>query len=124
MNIDITARKFKLTPSIETYANEKVSKLSKFQSNITEIRVILEVDDGHHRHGRNNGCEIIIHTPREHKEFFARTWTDDMHKSINQAVSEMEKELMTHKGKHLVIDHEEIRAEKMEIPEVGPEEEE
>jgi len=113
MNIDITARKFELTPAIRAHVEEKVSHLDKFFEKIGQVRVVLEVDDGHHRHGNVYGCEITLNLP-EKAFLIGRAWTDDMHKSVNQSVLKVEDEIRTYKGKHLKIDQEIIRETKID----------
>lgn len=113
MNINITAKKFELTPSIKEYVEERIEGMSKFFDKITEARVILEVDDGHHKHGDVNKCEIILRVPGQ-KDVFAEEWTDEMHKSINQATSEAERELKKVKDKLFGRDDKELRKLKEE----------
>lgn len=99
MNIDITGLKFNLTPTIKEYVEKKLLHLQKFYNNkITEARVVLEVKDGHHRHGEINFCEIILRIPGQ-KDVFIREREDDMYKSINRAVDRAEKELKKIKGR-------------------------
>lgn len=114
MNIDITAKKFDLTDSLRTFVEKKLNQLLKFDGKITEVRAILEVDDGHHRHGRINGCEIILHTGITREELVTRDWQEDMHTAINNSVNAMEVELKKHKGKHSSIDQEGLRRLKEE----------
>lgn len=119
MNIDITAKKFELTPTIKEHVEEKVQNFSRFfDDKITEARVTLEVDDGHHRHGKINRCEIIARVPGQ-KDVFVEVWTEDMHGSINQAAEIAEKELKKIKEKIGELDEEEIRR----LKETGFEEE-
>jgi len=114
LNIDITGLKFDLTPTIKEHVEEKILHLERFYDDkITEARVALEVDDGHHRHGKVNGCQIILRIPGQ-KDVFARVWTDDMHKSINRAAGEAERELKKIKQKQAEVNKEEIRRIKEE----------
>lgn len=115
MNIDITAKKFDLTPSIKEYVLERVEGLSRFFDKITEVRVILEVDDGHHRHGKINRCEILVRVPGQ-KDVFVEEWTEEMHKSINEATGEAERELKKVKDKLYRRDDKKLRKLKEEGP--------
>jgi len=109
MNIDITAKKFQLTDHLRDYVNEKVENLQRFRENITEVRVILEVDDGHHRHGRINGCEIIVHVGGIKEGLAASDRQEDIHTAINNAVNAMEREIKKHRDKHFRIKQDELR---------------
>lgn len=109
MNIDITGLKFNLTPTVKEHVKEKLLHLERFYDDkITEARVVLEIDDGHHRHGKVNGCQIIMRIPGQ-KDVFVKEWSDDMHKSINQAANESERELKKLKDKLTEIKEAEIR---------------
>lgn len=94
MNIVTTARKFELTPDVEEYVNEKIGKLARvLPDNPTLAKVILTVDDGHHKHGDINGCEILIHI--KGKDLRVEEWTGDMFSAIDLA-SEKMKHLAEH----------------------------
>lgn len=109
MNINITAKKFELTPTIKEHVEERVHNFSRFfDDKITEARVTLEVDDGHHSHGKVNRCEIIARVPGQ-KDVFVEVWTEDMHRSINQAADIAEKELKKIKDKLGELDEESLR---------------
>ena len=119
MNIDITAKKFELTPTIREHVEEKVQNFPRFfDDKITEVKVTLEVDDGHHSHGKINRCEIIARVP-DQKDVFVEVWTEDMHRSINQAADIAEKELKKIKDKLGELDEESLR----KLKEAGFEEE-
>lgn len=109
MNINISAKKFELTPTIKEHVEERVHNFSRFfDDKITEVRVTLEVDDGHHSHGKVNRCEIIARVPGQ-KDVFVEEWGEDMYKSINQAADIAEKELKKIKEKISEIDDKELR---------------
>lgn len=109
MNINITAKKFDLTPTIREHIEERMENLSRFfDDKITESRAVLEVDDGHHRHGRINGCEVVVRIPGQ-KDVFVREWTEDMHKAINQVMDEVERELKERKDKITQLNNKELR---------------
>lgn len=94
MNIVITARKFELTQDVEEYVNEKVGRLERvLPDSPTLAKVILTVDDGHHRHGDVNGCEILIHI--KGKDLRVEEWTGDMFSAIDLAADKMK-----HHGEH------------------------
>ena len=48
MNITITGRHVQITPSLEEYVNEKMSKLTHYFSNITSAHVTLTVEKLEH----------------------------------------------------------------------------
>lgn len=109
MNIDITGVKFELTDSLKEHVSEKMSHMTRFfDDKITQAKVVLEVDDGHHKHGKIYGSEIIIRVPGQ-KDVFTKAWTEDMHRSINEACEEAEIELKKIKDRGNLVDDEKIR---------------
>ena len=115
MNINITTRKFELTDAIKDFVNEKVEALSKYSDNITQVRVLLEVDDGHHQHGKVNRSEIVLHSGDISNELVSETWDEDMYASINNTLRVVERELRKSKEKKDSIDRDEIRRMKEEL---------
>ena len=89
MNIQIAGKDFELTESLEQFVNEKVNRLSKYDSRINKVSVILSVDDGHHKRGDIYLAEIII--DRAGKDLVIKETKDNMHAAIDSA---------TEKAKH------------------------
>lgn len=83
MEINITARKFKLDEALKEYVTAKIIHLAKFDERMEDAHVVLTIDDGHHRHGKNNGCEMIFDLPG--KNIKVEEWGEEMHEAIDLA---------------------------------------
>ena len=60
MNITISGKDFKLTPSVKAYVMEKMSKLEKYNPNIQRIGVELDVDRNVTK-GKKNRIEVWVY---------------------------------------------------------------
>jgi len=96
MSINITARKFELTPAVKDYVTEKINHLMKFDDRIDNVHVVLTVDDGHHRHGKVCGCEIILNLPG--KNLKVEEWGEIMNEAIDLAEMRAERILTEKHG--------------------------
>lgn len=94
MVITISGRHLEITPSIRTYAEERVNKLTKYYDLIQEIEVIL---DG--RADKQKKVDIVINA--EHKNTFVATVEgEDLYACIDAASHKLERQLTDHKDKH------------------------
>lgn len=93
MQIEIVPRYFEPTDRIKKYVEEEFAKLKLFEHMITRCRVLLEKNkDG-------DLVEITLHATG--KNFVAHATTDDMIKSIDQALAKMERQLMKYREKRI-----------------------
>lgn len=91
MQVSITFRHMDATDALRDYIDSKISNLEKYLIKPTEIRVILSVEKFRHR------AEIII---LEHNfKASADETTDDMYKTVDRAISKVEKQVKKHKNK-------------------------
>jgi putative sigma-54 modulation protein len=97
MNIQITGKDFELTESLENFVNEKVNKLSKYDSRINKVSVVLSADDGHHKRGDIYSAEVII--DRAGKDVIVKENQDEMHAAIDTAVEKAKYALEKDKSK-------------------------
>ncbi len=91
MQIELTPRHYEPTDRIKKYVEEEFRKLKLFENLITHCKVILEKSkDG-------EMVEIALHAAG--KDFIARAITNDMVKSVDQAIAKMERQLQKYKEK-------------------------
>ena len=93
MEITVSGKHLDITDSIRTYAQEKVSRLSKYYDHIQSIEVIADKGQG-----VQFEIEIIVHVGR-HDPFIATAQGDDLYATIDQAESKLERQLTDHKEK-------------------------
>ena len=89
MNITVTARHFKAKPDLQNYAREEARKLEKQFDRITNLDWVLSYQK------LDQIAEITVKVPKE--TLRAEAVSDDMLKSIDQAVVKMERQLGKYK---------------------------
>lgn len=90
MKTTVTSRHFRASDTLKGYAETEVSRLDKYFDSILECEVILAYDVHQHK-----SAEVIIHVPGE--RMTAEETSDDFHKSLDQAVQKLEKQVQRFK---------------------------
>ncbi len=93
MNVEFTARKFKVTPTIRKDVETGLNKIRKILGDRFETKVILSVEKRQHK------AEITIDPPNGPIVGIAQT--DDMVSAVNQAMEHLQKQALKHKTKWL-----------------------
>lgn len=96
MNITISAKDFKLTPSIKEYVNEKMGKLAKFDQDIQRIGVELDVDHNVTK-GIKNRIEVWVYLPGVTLE--AGMKAEHMQEAVDLVYPIIERQIIKHKEK-------------------------
>ncbi len=95
MNIIINCRQMDLTNTLKDYAEDKLSKFSKYLNNITEANVILSVEKYRHKaevHLKVNGSILQ-----------AESITGEMYSSIDEVVEKLARQVRKHKDKTVTL---------------------
>ena len=108
MQIRVTARRFDLSEEIKSFALDEAARLEKFYDGIIDGDVVL----GWQKKDRLAEINIKVYG----KMLTAHARTEEMHKSIVEAVDKLERQLRKYKEKMQDFSHETIRnrAESME----------
>jgi putative sigma-54 modulation protein len=93
MNVDYTARKYKITPNIRKEVETGLNKIRKILGDRFETKVILAVEKRQHK------AEITIDPPNG--PIVGMAQTTDMLSAINEALDHLEKQALKHKTKWL-----------------------
>jgi putative sigma-54 modulation protein len=93
MNVEYTARKYKITPAIRKEVETGLDKLRKILGDRFETKVILAVEKRQHK------AEITIDPPNGPIVGLAQT--DDMLSAVNEALDHLQKQALKHKTKWL-----------------------
>lgn len=97
MDIIISGKDFRLTPSLKTYVEQKVGKLAHFWYKIIRARVELDVD-----HNQKSGdiyrVEVKLEVPGPDIRIGHKS--ADMHAAIDAVVPKLERLIARAKGKH------------------------
>jgi putative sigma-54 modulation protein len=96
-HVRIEGHGLSLTSAIEKHALDKINKLEKFFSNITNIHVILK-----HEHN-DYIAEAELHVPGVNNNLFASAKNNDLYKSVDLLEKKLEILVKKHhdKVKHL-----------------------
>lgn len=99
MNITISAKDFRLTPSLKQYVEHKFTRLARFHPAIKRIGVELDVDKNA-RHGKINRIEIWAYLP--HGDVQAGMKAEHMMEAIDLVYPKIERLLV--KDKELMME--------------------
>jgi len=118
--MDITARRYELTPEVREHAEKRIQKLNRYFDNLQEVHVVLAQEK--HR----QIAEVTIRA--NGTELTSREETHDMFSSIDRVVDRLEKQikkfntrLKDRKNRRTVAAG--VPVEEEELAEVEPEEE-
>lgn len=93
MNVEYTARKYQITPTIRKEVETGLNKIRKILGDRFETKVILAVEKRQHK------AEITIDPPNGPIVGIAQT--TDMMSAVNEALGHLEKQALKHKTKWL-----------------------
>lgn len=92
MEMIVTFRHLEPSDALKNYVMEKVSRIEKYLSNVTEVHIILT----HEKHAHT--AEIIVNANRA-KITARETHKDSMYASIDLMVDKIERQVKKHKDK-------------------------
>ena len=93
MVVTVSARHMDVTPALKSFAEEKVTKLTKYYDRIQEIEVIFDA----HKDGAR--VEVIVNA--EHNDvFLAHAEDGDAYAGVDACCEKLERQLSDHKKKH------------------------
>ncbi len=99
MNIAITTRGYKAPARLKTYVQNKGKRLDRFANRIMGIEAILSYEK------KDQVVEFKLKTP--HKMIFVKEKSEDVFKSIDLAIDNLERQLA--KIKEKVKEHEKVK---------------
>lgn len=96
MDLIVSGKNIKLTPSLKNYVVEKVGKLAGFWNKIIRARVELKVQKGI-RGGQASEINVNLEVPG--KDITAQVKASEMHEAIDLVVPKLESQIRKIKGK-------------------------
>ncbi len=93
MNVEYTARKYEITPTIRKEVETGINKIRKILGDRFETKVTLAVEKRRHK------AEITIDPP--HGPIVGLAETTDMASAVNEALDHLQKQALKHKTKWL-----------------------
>ena len=91
MNVEYTARKYEITPTIRKEVENGLNKIRKILGDRFETKVILAVEKRRHK------AEITINPP--HGPIVGLAQTADMASAVSEALDHLQKQALKHKTK-------------------------
>jgi putative sigma-54 modulation protein len=91
MNLTLTGRHFEITPNLKAHVDEKVKKLGRFNSHITEGEIVMFKESVH------DVAEGRIHM--SHTVLTAKGQGKDMYMAVNDLVDKLVAQLHRQQGK-------------------------
>jgi putative sigma-54 modulation protein len=92
MQINLTGHHVDITPALRDYVNNKMQKIQRYFSNITNAHVILTVDKKFQQK-----AEARIHLAK--LEIFAEAEAEDMYSAIDLLIDKLDRQVIKHKEK-------------------------
>ena len=101
MNVEYTARKYEITPTVRKEVETGLNKIRKILGDRFETKVILAVEKRRHK------AEITINPPNGPIVGLAQT--ADMMSAVNEALDHLHKQALKYKTKWLSKKRKEVR---------------
>ncbi len=92
MQISITGQHLEITPALKQYITEKLQRIGRHLSGITQVHAVLSVDK------LQQIAEAKINVPGG--QLFAKAIAQDMYAAIDTLVDKLDKQAIKHKEKH------------------------
>ncbi len=92
MQINITGHHVDITPALRDYVTNKMQKIQRIFSNITNVHVVLNVDKKFQQK-----AEARIHVAKA--EIFAEAEAEDMYAAIDLLMEKLDRQVLKHKEK-------------------------
>ncbi|MCC6429005.1 MAG: ribosome-associated translation inhibitor RaiA [Phycisphaerales bacterium] len=91
MRIDIVGRDIEITPAIRQYAEQKVSKLTRYFDGIQQITVTIH--RAHHSHHTQEFTVELVADVEKHKDFIAHDTGPDLYAVLDQTTEKCARQL-------------------------------
>jgi len=93
VQISVTGRHVEFTEPMRQYAEEKLTKLTRFYDRIDKIDVVLDQQPTKHR------LEVVMHGGHK-TTFVAQVEAGEYHEAVDLIVEKLERQLNKHKEKY------------------------
>ena len=92
MQLNLTGQHVEITPALKDYFSEKLQRINRHISGITQVHAILSVDK------LQKIAEAKINVPGG--QLFAKAISEDMYAAIDSLMDKLDKQAIKHKEKH------------------------
>lgn len=91
MQLEVTGRHIEITKSLNSYVQDKITRLKRHFDQVLDIHVILEVQKTTHK------AEASLHVSGNH--IFADASAEDMYAAIDSLIDKLDRQIVKHKEK-------------------------
>ncbi len=95
MRIDVIGKHLEITPAIQTYAEKKADKLTKYFNGTQQIRVYAESPQGKKNEFH---VEVVVEVVK-HDDFVAKAVDADLYAAIDAAIEKATRQIRDFKDK-------------------------
>ncbi len=92
MQINLSGKHIEITPALKDYLSEKLQKINRHITGITQVHAVLSVDKLQHI------AEAKINVPGG--QLFAKAIATDMYAAIDVLIDKLDKQAVKHKETH------------------------
>ena len=93
MQINITGHHVDITPTLRSYVNEKLQKIEKHFSNITNIHVVLSIDNMNKKFIQKAEARVNL----AKGDVFAEAESENMYAAIDMLIDRIDRQVTKHK---------------------------
>lgn len=109
MNLTISGHHLQVTPALRGYVTDKLTRMTRNFDQVTDIKVLLSVDNPKEKDRRQRAeCNIRV----KGGELYAESAHEDLYAAVDQLIDKLNRQIVRHKdktrsyarvaGKHLV----------------------
>lgn len=101
MNLTISGHHLEVTPALRSYVTGKLDRVTRRYDQVTDVRVLLSVDNLKEKDRRQRAeCNIRV----KGGELFAESAHEDMYAAIDELIDKLDRQVVRHKDKVQAVD--------------------
>lgn len=96
MNLTISGHHLDVTPALRNYVMTKLDRISRRFDQVTDVRVLLSIDNQKEKDQRQRAvCNIRV----KGTELFAESAHEDLYAAVDALVDKLDRQVLRHKDK-------------------------
>lgn len=102
MNLTISGHHLEITPALRSYVTGKLDRVTRRYDQVTDVRVLLSVDNLKEKDRRQRAeCTIRV----KGGELFAESAHEDMYAAVDELIDKLDRQVVRHKDKIQATPH-------------------
>lgn len=96
MNLTVSGHHLEVSPALRTYVTNKLQRVWRRFDQVTDVRVLLTVDNNRDKNTRQRAeCNVSV----KGGELFAQSADADLYAAIDALVDKLDRQMIRHKDK-------------------------